>query len=276
MNYYQCTNSERLDAQQYFNPAHRKDFRKSRYGSDVIERISKEIFIFEQNTKHIHKHLTIEYNLSISLRTIQRFYDDIMVAKSNQIDQTTVKIINTQSEILLALHGQNPGIGYLAIWSFRDFISNRLLHNSLVDSMPSEQIQVEINTIIENYNEKLSRVVSDKQNNIVKCMREYFLVFPHQYCTFYFCTHLWDHIGGMFDSQLYKKLKKIVLKQYIFSGNPNSQIVFEKQRNLNLKILFDPIRKNLKKMIHIRSKKFEFLKGLWLCRNLKNYVQNLD
>ena len=94
-------------------------------------------------------------------------YKDLLAAKAHQIDENTKEIIKKQSEIILALDGQDPGEGYPAIWAFTDLISNRLLRTTIKNSMPSEQINKEIQQILVDYSVNLAGIVSDKQKNII-------------------------------------------------------------------------------------------------------------
>lgn len=273
--YYTCFSEKCENYNRYFNPAPRYDFSRSHFSQDVMERISREIFIFEQNPEQIFKRLSLDYSLEISLRTVQRIYNDLMLAKTHQIDTNTKEIVSKQKEILLATDGQDPGKGYSAIWTFTDLISNRILRTEIVDTMPAERLRAIIDQILEEFGVSLAGVVSDKQNNLTKCMNAYFPQIPHQYCTFHFCNHLWEHLE-MFDSSIFKALNKAVTGLTIYSGNLHLPVAFEGHGNQAVGDIFKDLVQDFRKMLRIRSKKFEFLRGLWLYRNLVRCIRGME
>lgn len=274
VNYYRCVSDTCQNSATFFNPSRKYDFGKSYYGKDVFQFIADEILLLDQTPQQIHKRLTMKHQLKISLRTVQRFYRDILLLKSNQIDGETHLLIAKSKMILLAVDGQDPDKGHESLWLFTDLLTNRVLRTVLVPTMPHARIHQEIEIIKKEYEAQIVGIVSDKQNNLVKCMRESYPDVPHQYCTFHFCQQLWKHLD-FFDGNLYGKLKKTLTRAYIHKTDSERRVKFEGKGNLPIREVFLDVDKDLQQMIRIKSTKFQFLRGLWLFRNLSRYAARL-
>lgn len=272
---YTCPNVKCENFKHYLNPAPRYDYDRKYYGKDVLRRIAREIFIFQQNPEQIHLRLTLDYELKIDLRTVQRMYNDCILVKSHKIDEQTKEELSENQGIIMAADAQDPGAGMEAIWLFTDCISSRLLNTQQTKSMPSEKLQDEITKILANYGTKLLGFVSDKQNSIVKCMKEYFPEIPHQYCTWHFACHLWKHLE-VFDTQIFSVLKIGITKLPIHSRSTTSRTNFEGYGKLSLREVFSEIDKDLQRLLKYRTKKFQALRGLALYRSLKRFVKDLE
>ena len=72
----------------------------------------------------------------------------------------------------MAVDGQDPDKGHESLWMFTDLFKNRVLRTVLVPTMPHTRLHQEIEIIKNDYGVQIVGVVSDKQNNLVKCMRE--------------------------------------------------------------------------------------------------------
>ncbi len=269
--YYNCSNEKCENNKKYFNPTPRYDYSKCYYGQDVINRINREIQVFKQNPEQIYLRLTLDYTLKISLRTVERIYNDCIMLKSSQIDETTKQEMKDSKGIILAADAQDPGTGKTANWLFTDCISGRLLDTRQISSMPSNKLQLVIEEILEHYDTKLLGFVSDKQNNLVKCMNEYFPDIPHQFCTWHFANHLWEHLD-VFDNQIYSKLKSAINALDFHKRSSTKTIVLNKKEKVIFRDFFIDIDTDFQKMLSFRSKKYIKLKGLPLYRVLKKYL----
>lgn len=275
INFYQCSNSTCTLRKHYINPASRYDFGRSYYGKDVLEFIAEEIYVLEQTPKQIYKRLTLKYDLEISLRTVQRFYRDLLQIKAHQIDQKTYDMISKNGRILLAVDGQDPDKGHEALWLFTDLLTNRVLRTTYTASMPHQKLHEEIEAIKNEYDVEIIGVVSDKQNNLVKCMKKYYDGIPHQYCTFHFCQQLWKHLDS-FDNQLYRHLKQNLTRSYIHKASHSHTPKFKKVGEQSIRTVFKQIDNDFRQMIRIKSKKFKFLRGLWLYRRVLRYAREME
>ena len=273
--YYTCPDPKCENHKHYFNPTPRYDVNTSYYGKDVFARVSKELLLFKQNPEQIHFRLIEDYMLEIDLRTVQRMCRDILIVKSDKIDETTEKIITTSKGIIIAADGQNPGQKTDALWLFTDVLSGRLLKTIMTASMTSEQLHIQIESILKKYNTKLLGGVSDKQNNLEKCFREYYQDIPHQFCTLHFMSNLWKHLE-LFDGQIFQKLNNCVQALYINTKSNSSPIIFDDLGEQCVQTVFAPINQDFEKMTKIRNKKFHQLRGLILFRNLKRYVMKME
>ncbi len=275
MYYYTCSNPKCENSSKYFNPAPRYDCSMRHYDQEVMDKISREIFIFKQTPQQIHLRLTLDYDVDISLRTVQRIYNEILLVKSKQIDHTTKKIISKNKGIILAMDAQDPGGGIDPIWMFTDAYSSRLLYTMQSASTPATKLHDTIEMILETYETTLLGAVSDKQNNNVKCMRDYYDGVRHQFCTYHFMRHLWDHME-MFDSQIYLPLSKVLNGLYIHKSNPDTSVSFEKIGKIPVKEVFEAMDGDLQKLLRYRNKTFKSLRGLALYRSLKRYVMGME
>jgi hypothetical protein len=271
---YTCPNEKCGNWKKYLNPAPRYDYDFNYYGKDVLQRISREIFVFEQNPNQIHKRLTLDYGLD-SLRTVQRMYNDCIFLKSKSIDKNTEKRLKESNGLLIAADGQDPGKGLEAIWLFTDCISGRVLKTVQTSTMPAEAIKENVNEILEAYELPLLGFVSDKQNNLVRCLKEFFPNIPHQYCTFHFAGHLWDNLE-VFDNQIYSHLKSTIAKLHIHKSSASKMISFGELGKLTVKEVFKGIDDDLQRMLKYQTRKFKSLRGIALFRTLKRYIQELE
>ena len=201
-------------------------------------------------------------------------YNDYVMIKAGQIDKNTEKEIHGNKGIVLAADGQDPEAGLNAIWLFTDCLSGRILHTQQTKSMPSDKLQGVIHQILDKYQTNLLGFVSDKQNSLVKCMKAYFPQVPHQYCTWHFAGHLWDHLE-VFDSQIYIFLKSGINKLYIHRKSSTSQAFFEGHGKLLVRNVFREIDGDLQKLLKFRSKLFQSLRGLAVYRSLKCYIKDM-
>ncbi len=106
-------------------------------------------------------------------------------------------------------------------------------------------------------------------------MKEYFPQVPHQYCTWHFVAHLWDHLET-FDTQIYSILKSGIIKLYIHARSTTATTRFEGYGKLSVREVFIEIDKDLQRLLRYRSKKFQFLRGLALFRSLKRFVKDMS
>jgi hypothetical protein len=275
IDYYTCENSKCELNGYYFNPAPRYDFGTSYFGKDVLRRVAKELLIYKQTPELIHLRLTEEYKFEISLRSVQRMCRDILLITSDKIDQETREIIQKQGWILISIDGQDPGKTKHALWLFTDAISGRVLKTVIAETMTHSDLHTIIETIRHEYKVPLIGTVSDKQNNLVKCMQTFYPDLPHQYCTFHFLQNLWDHLE-MFDNQVYLPLKSLLNDLYIHDTSRDVLVNFSSLGLRTVVEVFAALDQDLQKMQHCRSKKFHNLRGLWLFRTLKKYVEQLD
>ncbi len=273
--YYCCPNEKCENNKKYFNPTPRYDYSKSYYGQDVINRINREIQVFKQNPEQIHLRLTLDYGLDISLRTVERIYNDCIMLKSKQIDEVTQMDINMAKGIVLAADAQDPGAGKSANWLFTDCISGRVLDSRQTDSMPSNQLKQVTHEILTQYDTQLVGFVSDKQNNLTKFMKDSYPEIPHQYCTWHFANHLWEHLE-VFDNQIFSRLKAVIKDLDLHKKSAMITVRLNKVNSVNYRDFFKEIDVDFQKMISLRSKKFEKLKGLPLFRLLKNYISDME
>jgi hypothetical protein len=272
---YTCSNPKCANFHRYFNPAPRYDFNTSYFGKDVIARVAKELLIFKQSPQQIQFRLEIDYEMQIDLRTVQRMCRDILLVKSNQIDETTKQKIAKNKGIIIAADAQNPGQKFDAIWLFTDAYSGRLLKTVMASSMTSSQLHDQIEMIVDQYNTRLLGAVSDKQNCLKKCFEEFYPQIPHQYCTYHFMDHLWKHLE-LFDGKIFQKLNNFVKSLYINTKSTSNPVLFEGIGEQSVQDIFAPINQDFSKMCRVRNKKFEELRGLIIFRNLKRYAGKIE
>ncbi|MHA1612889.1 MAG: hypothetical protein ACTSYU_12605 [Promethearchaeota archaeon] len=272
---YTCPNEKCENFKRYFNPAPRYDYDQHYFGKDVLNRISREIFVFKQNPGQIHLRLTLDYSLNISLRTVQRMYNDCILVKADRIDKNTEEQITDNKGIVMAADAQDPGAGMDAIWLFTDCLTGRVFHTKQSKTMPSEKLQIEIQGILAKFNTPLLGFVSDKQGSIVTCMKNYFPQVPHQYCTWHFASHLWDHME-FFDAKIYASLKSGLTNLYIHGLSTTTKAYFAGSGKLYVREVFAEIDNDLQKLLKYRSKRFRSLRGLAIYRSLKRFVKDME
>jgi hypothetical protein len=261
--FYGCTNKECHFHTKPFNPQPRFDFDGFYYGRDVVKKVAfyglKEGF----KPAHIESLLKNEHKVKISESTVRRMLALCTVVKAEAIDARSFEIIKAQGGILLGLDGEDPLSDGPALWCFIDLLSNRVLHTVYLESAPASCLQEEIHFILDFYSVKLLGVVSDKQGNIMACLRDYFPDIPHQFCVFHFAQNLWNHIELM-DGKLHKQISKILNSSYFLTQTADSAVKFEEYGKLKPKDVFAPIAQELKKLKRIKGKKFESLRVIQL------------
>lgn len=275
VNLYKCTNGECELHDKAFNPAPRFDYGDRYYGADVFRLVSEEFLIYDLKPDQIYKRLTKKYQLSISLETINRMCDDVLMLKSLKIDEKTLQIIREQGHILLGFDGQDPGGDAPALWNFMDLISNRVLATRKFDSLDYKTLHHHIEEICKVYGVKVIGWVSDKQNVITKCHDEYYADIPHQYCQYHFLRNMWNHLAAL-DSNIYMPLKKTITGLYIHTASKNTAVYFENVGKVSVREVFKNTDKDLQVMIKARNKVFKELRGIWLYEKLTEYVDKME
>ena len=275
VNLYNCTNEECEFHDKVFNPSPRFDYGDRYYGADVFRSISEEFLIYDLKPDQIYKRLTKKYQLFISVETVTRMCDDILLLKSLKIDEKTLQIIREQGHILLGFDGQDPGGDAPALWNFMDLISNRVLATYKFDSLDYKTLHHHIEKICEVYGVKVIGWVSDKQNVITKCHDEFYSEIPHQYCQYHFLRNIWNHLAAL-DSNIYMHLKKTITELYIHTASKNTTIYFENVGKVSVREVFKNTDKDLQIMIKARNKVFKELRGIWLYGTLREYVNKME
>lgn len=273
-NLYICTNPECKLSNTPFNPTVRFDYGGRSWGADVLRYIAKEFLLIKMNPKQILDRLMIEYpSFEISLDSIRRIMDDILLLKAHRIDEHTLEIITNQGQILLGLDGQDPDGNGPSVWLFMDLLSGRVLSTQLFESLNYESLYLYIQNLLTKYKVPLVGWVSDKQGVLVKCHDTYFKDIPMQYCQFHFLSHLWNHLECL-DSTIFMPLKAVINKLYIHTSN--QEVFFEGKGNISVKEAFKPMDLDFQRMIKVRNKKFNTLRGVWLYETLSVYLQGME
>ncbi len=257
-----------------FNPQVRLEFDGFYFGKDVLQKVSFYALKKHFKAKYIVDVLKTEYSLTISESTIRRMIDVATVVKSEAIDQKTYEIVKNQGSILLALDGEDPMVDGPSLWLFVDVISDRLLATHYLESATADILHSIIKKIKKRYSVKISGVISDKQNNITKCMKTYYKGIPHQYCGYHFMKNLWTHLELM-DGKLYKNLNKLLVSSYFLNLGNNKPMKIEEHGKIKPSEVFTPIIDDIKKMKRFRTKKFEKLRGIYLFEVLDDYIAQL-
>ena len=169
INLYTCTNTECSFSKKPFNPTIRFDYGGRSWGSDVLRYIANLFLLAKMTPSDIHDLLKLEYpSFEISIDSICRMTDDILLLKAHSIDNYTFDIISKQGMILLGVDGQNPGGNGPSLWLFMDLLSGRVLSTQLFTSLNHNSLNEYIQNLLAN-NVPLVGWVSDKQGLLVKC-----------------------------------------------------------------------------------------------------------
>jgi len=275
VNLYTCKSEECVFYDKAFNPAPRFDYSNRYYGADVFRLISEEYLIYDLKPDQIYTRLMKKYQLDISVDTINRMCDDILMLKSLKIDEKTLQIIREQGYILLGFDGQDPGGDAPALWSFMDLISNRVLATRKFDSLDYKTLHHHIEKICEVYGVKVIGWVSDKQNVITKCHDVFYSELPHQYCQYHFLRNMWNHLAAL-NSNIYMPLKKTITGLYIHTASKSATVYFENVGKVSVREVFKNTDKDLQVMIKARDKIFKELRGVWLYEKLTEYVNRME
>ncbi len=255
-----------------FNPTPRFDYSQRNYGKDVLKKIGEYSLQEGSKSRQIHTILKREYDLPISASTVARMCDDILILTSHHIDVNTLKLIEKQDSILIALDGQEPDGDRPALWNFVDIISGRVLMTQALDQVNYLILHDCIKKIQQEYNKPIIGFVSDKQSSIRKCMETFYPDIPHQYCTYHFSTNLWNHLEK-YANCIHRKIRAKVKSLYICAVSVDVLIdVPGKDTRVSLKKLCSPLSKELLSTLKVKNKKFKELKGVNAFDNLSSYL----
>ena len=272
VNLYQCTNPDCILHNAKFNPIPRFDYSGRYFGKDVFNFIAEEFLKFKQNPNQIYIRLNDKTMVDISLDTVARICDDILLLKANQIDQNTREILAKNDAVVIALDGQDPGKSKFALWLFTDIISGRLLAVRHFKSLNYIKLHDTIEEIKDALEINIIGFLSDKQGLIVKCMDTFYPEIPHQYCQFHFLNNHWKHLAAI-DSGLYMTIKSVIQKLYIHIANNSTTVKFEGIGKKSVREVYRAIDNDLQKILRKSGKKFETLRGIWVYTTLREYVQ---
>lgn len=273
INLYTCTNTECSFSKKPFNPTIRFDYGGRSWGSDVLRYIANLFLLAKMTPSDIHDLLKLEYpSFEISIDSICRMTDDILLLKAHSIDNCTFDIISKQGMILLGVDGQNPGGNGPSLWLFMDLLSGRVLSTQLFTSLNHNSLNEYIQNLLAKYNVPLVGWVSDKQGLLVKCHDTYYPEVPMQYCQFHFLSHLWNHLE-CYDSNIFMPLKTTISNLYIRTSS--QKVYYEGKGKIEVKEAFKDMNDEFQDMISVRNKKFKTLRGVWLYETLSNYLEGL-
>ena len=272
VNLYQCNNPQCALFGKRFNPAPRFDYSGRHFGKDVFLYIAHEFLKRKQNPEEIYARITEDEGTDISLDTVSRICDDILLLKANQIDQRTRDILQNRPDVVMAMDGQDPGKLKICLWLFTDVLSGRLLAVRHFESLDYTELYRTIESIKQDLKIRIIGFLSDKQSLIVKCLETYYPAIPHQYCQFHFLSNHWRFLSAL-DSGLYMTLRKVIESQYIHCTSKSAAVEFEGIGNHSPREVFASVDRDLQRMLKITTKKFEKLRGLWLYTTLKGYVE---
>ncbi|KKK45730.1 MAG: hypothetical protein Lokiarch_07120 [Candidatus Lokiarchaeum sp. GC14_75] len=275
MNLYVCTNESCELSSKTFNPSPKFDYSDGYFGADVFRLVADEFLLFSQKPEQIHGRLIKKYQLNISIATITRMCDDILMLKALKIDEKTLEIIQEQGYILLGLDGQDPGGDAPSIWCFMDLVSNRILATRKFDSLDHYILYDAIEEVIKIYGVKVIGWVSDKQGLIIKCHDTFYPKIMHQYCQYHFLRNTWNHLVAL-DSTVYLSLRKVINGLYIHSAKRSTKVYFENIGKISVRKVFESVDKDLQGMIKIHNKTFKELRGMWLYETLEGYVEDVE
>lgn len=272
INLYQCTNPDCNLYNARFNPIPRFDYSGRHFGRDVFNFIAEEFLKYKQNPEQIHLRLIDKRMVDISLDTVARICDDILLLKANQIDQNTRELLTKYDAVVMAMDGQDPGKSKFALWLFTDIISGRLLAVRHFGGLNYIKLHDAIEEIKNALKINLIGFLSDKQGLIVKCMNTFYSEIPHQYCQFHFLNNHWKHLAAI-DSGLYMNIKAVIQKLYIHTASKSTTVKFEGVGKKSVREVYSAIESDLQKLLRKSGKKFETLRGIWLYATLREYVQ---
>jgi hypothetical protein len=271
---FQCTNSDCELNTIPFNPTPRYDYGRRQWGVDVLKFIAEEFLPpLKQKPEQILTRLEKKYpKFEISLDSIARICDDIMLLKAFQIDQRTREIILAAGFLLLGFDGQDPGGDGPSVWAFMDLITGRILATAKFDSFDYQGLHGYLENLFKHYPVKILGWVSDKQGLIVKCHDTYYLKVPHQYCQYHFLDHLWDHLTAL-DSLVFMPLKKCLEHLYIHNASQSAKVFFEGHGTLSPRTVFKMVDDDFQAMVRARTKSFKTLRGVWIFDTLDSYLK---
>ncbi|MCF2141235.1 MAG: hypothetical protein K9W44_14340 [Candidatus Lokiarchaeota archaeon] len=267
------TNSDCPLHNQAFNPSLRLDYSQRSYGKDVLECIGEYSIQEGMKPKDILTILRREYDLPISLSTVARMCNDILVLTTHHIDQNTYKIIKQQDYILVAFDGQEPDGDHLPLWNFTDLISGRVLMTKYFERVDYHVLHESIEEIIANYKKPIIGFVNDKQGPIRKCLETFYPEISHQYCTFHFSNNLWNHLEK-YANTIQNHLLKTVKGLYIHKVSTDIKIkVPHEPEPVSLKQLCASLDKEIQKLVKNQNLKFEKLRGITSFDKIKLYIE---
>ncbi len=275
MNLYACTNENCELSNKAFNPSPRFDYGDGYFGADVVRLVIDEFLLFSQKPEQIHGRLIKRYQLNISIATIARMCDDILMLKALKIDEKTLEIIQEQGYILLGLDGLDPGGDAPSIWCFMDLVSNRILATRKFDSLDYKILHDTIEEVVKFYGVKVIGWVSDKQGLITKCHDTFYPKIPHQYCQYHFLRNTWNHLVAL-DSTVYLSLRKAINGLYIHSAKRSTTVYFGNMGKMSVRKVFESVDKDLRAMIKVCNKTFKELRGMWLYETLEGYIDDME
>jgi len=275
VNLYHCPDPQCKGAKEYVNPSPRLDYSNRYYGADVFRFVAKAVLQFKLKTVQIHCMLR-DKQVKISESTVREMVKDVVILKSDAIDHKTAEIMTKQGQILLALDGQQPDNGTKSLWLFVDLLSNRIVHTQLLDKASYENVHKIIERIVDKYHVKLGGVVSDKQGNLVRCMKTYYPEVPHQYCAWHFTNNIWKHLE-MLDNCVHMEIKKRIKESILYTTPQEYNITVDGQGTKEpASKVFGPVKKDLKRLTKKHTVKFETLHGIELCKELKEFCDGIE
>ncbi|MBD3230272.1 MAG: hypothetical protein GF329_18990 [Candidatus Lokiarchaeota archaeon] len=230
---------------------------------------------FHDNYSSISDRLKEYYKLQISSNTVKSVIETFLVANSQDAEEKTLERIKESGGIYLMLDGQRPNNGESSLWVFTDTITNRIVHMEYLSKASWDILVPILKQIEEKYGVPIDAVISDKQANIVKAVREGLPGVPHQFCHFHFIKNLHRPIKTL-DSHLHQELSSLINHLYICNIPAHVSTFIHNKTKQDIREWVKPIVDDLHYFTRNRSRDFDIFAGYNSYQNLEFYLKMLD
>lgn len=244
------------------------------YGLDVWRWVITSHVEFHDAYESIAKRLKAHYSLEISPNTVKAIIETYLIASSQEAEQKTLQLVHESGRMYIALDGQRPNNGESGLWLFIDTITNRILHLEYLKSATWEVLRDIFRKIEAKYGVPIEAVVSDHQASIIKAVKEFSPIIPHQFCHYHFLKNLHRTINAL-DSHLHVRLSETIHQLYICHLPPLANPLMFQGRELDRRRWVAPIVNDLTQMLGERTRDFDIFAGFNTYQKLTQYLEIL-
>jgi len=179
-------------------------------GLDIIAYVGSLRYQEHRSVPQIHASLR-QKGVNICQRSVSNVLDryDELISVSLTDPNRIKTLLETQTQVILAIDGLQPQVGHEVLWVIRDCISESILLARSLLSSRSKEIASMILEIVEALPQTVTAVVSDGQLSIRNAVASALPNTPHQLCHYHYYKEAFKPITEA-DRHAKKKLKKLV------------------------------------------------------------------
>ena len=273
-NYYRCLNPT-CHLHRSFPVVYDRVLKNKKFGLDVWTKVIRKHFKYHMAYGDISEEIWDDWEVSISKSTVREICRFFETASGLYLNEKNLEDIKNNGAIVLSLDGAQPKKGETALWVFSDRLTGHILLAELLPTASAGKLQEIMENIERRYDVPIKAVISDKQSNIVKAVRQFNPSIPHVFCQYHFLKHIAGPIEAK-DSHLLTNIRKTVRDLSIVQNAVKGQVNPTNPDYNPLYEVFHPLAEELLNSISVKRRSFDIFAGKESYENIQYILNRLN